>query len=185
MVDTPRKRNCIGADPASAKPSVFAWHCHPWKWNEDQRKWEIAGPKEWHVESWNTAHEFYCCIDAAMPHEDDVLVVIEDGYIGTYLGKDGRTKVNKSCLDLAVVRGEIKAAAEIACEESRFVAPNTWQVGKSGVCRGLGIKATSKQRKPVYMEYAKRVTGRDDLNEDEAAAVCIAAWANSQHWEED
>jgi len=81
-------------------------------------------------------------------------VVIEGGYVGKNI---------KTALGLAQIRGALWAVATLAGLPASYVQPSIWQ-------SQMGAQAWR----------AKLETGRDDLNDDEQAAVCIAAWGDGQ-----
>jgi len=69
---------------------------------------------------------------------------------------------------LAEVHGEIKRAARLCAVPVEDVNPSVWHSAILGFSRGR------EELKAAAMAKARTLTGRDDLTEHEADAVCIA-----------
>jgi hypothetical protein len=113
--------------------------------------------KEWKIESLSPKKpgswlSLFCQAKAAGVHH----VVIEGGFVGIN---------NKVALGLAQIRGALWATATLSGLPVSYVPPSTWQAA-------MGAQALR----------ARAETGRNDLNADEQAAVCIAAWGEAQRF---
>ncbi len=87
---------------------------------------------------------------------------------GIYLDERKPTRNVRSFQVLAEVHGEVKRAARVAGVCVEVVAPPTWQSRVLGMTKGReSIKAAS-------MRLAKSESGRQDLSQHEADAICIA-----------
>jgi len=148
--------NCIGIDPSVAKGNAFAWL--------RGRKWVTYATRGRHA--LNDQDVLKVAKTDGATH-----AVIEDGYVGP----------NKhTALQLAEVRGALKALAQQVGLEVVLVKPRTWQVAMLTV-NGYTPKTRcdiKNQSKWVARLYAGR-----DIGEDESDALCIAVWGNAQRWE--
>lgn len=147
--------NCIGIDPAYAKPIAWAYKLHDGTWATGQYE-----PVDVHKMRKST---FKRARARGVTH-----AVIEGGYVG----RNAATS-----LKLAEMRGQLIATARIAKLEVIEVAPRTWQIA----CLTIS-GVTPKTHKDIVKaaKFAAKAHSGLDLSEDKAVAACLAHWGNSQ-----
>ncbi len=170
---TPRKRNFIGVDPAAAiarykktgkrkKPSWMAFKGHS-GWIT--AKIDIVG-----ASCGDASDLLLAFLEIKEEHAIDAMI-IEAGFIG---------QMGMSALKLENVRGQLRMAALAAgLWVPPDVAPKKWMEDITGERIAIGHDELAR----LWTLYAKDVTSYEDMCEDEAAAVCIATYANAQHWD--
>ena len=152
------KVNCIGFDPAYAKPVAVAFR-------ED---WTKGAP--WYTTSTHAkagdVREFMSDINSFMLGFS--YVVCEN----VYMGRNPAVMAG-----LARVQGNIEAIAILAGLEFVLVNTSTWAKVLPDKIGG-GRRTKRKDIIAGAILFARELTGRDDLSEDESVAVCIAHWGN-------
>lgn len=166
----PERISFIGVDPAanaevykrtgsSKKPTQLAWL--------DDGVWNIEA------------------LDVLRMDADEIVAQLADirersGIDALIIEGQFVANAGNNIIPLIDMAGQIRAYAQIAgFWVSRNVAPKIWMEEYTG----LSIRAGGDALAEMYRYRAQLETGRDNLKEDEAAAVGIATWANAQHWE--
>jgi len=149
--------NCLGFDPAYAKPTAWAHR-------------DIDGV--WQTGLTRTKNEdgrgFYLDLLKAVGVFEVNTVVCENVYMG---------RNSAVVAGLSRVQGNIEGAAIGAC--CCFELPGVTTGAKALPAMDDGKRP--RKRKEIIqgaIQFAAALTGRGDLSEDESVAVCIAHWGN-------
>ncbi len=147
--------NCIGFDPAYAKPTA----------------WAYKAPLDWAAESTTTK------ADSAPNFTESLNVLASTNAThwvceNVYMGRNPAVMAG-----LARVQGNIEAAATQAGREFVLVNTSTWaKILPDKIGGGRRRKRADIIAGAIL--FARDLTGRDDLSEDESVAVCISHWGN-------
>lgn len=145
--------NCIGIDPAYAKPIAYAY-----KWKSDWVIGEVEPDK---------IQEFADVFRRASERGID-MAIIEDGFVG---------KNPQVSMKLCEVRGRLMGISAPTGLGFHLVAPATWQAAM--LTQGKWKPIHHKEIIQQTMWRVRNFNGID-TTEDKAVAIVLAEWGNSQ-----